>query len=50
MKNKTTFPICTPGAALRDGWENAFKIMAENEEDALLDMQPTHFDYCEWEW
>lgn len=35
----------------RAGWDEAFKVMAENEDDELLDGHSgTHFDKREWQW
>lgn len=35
----------------RTGWADAFKIMAENDEDELLDNgSATGFDKKEWQW
>jgi len=35
----------------RAGWDEAFKAMAENEDDELLDEgQTTGFDKKEWQW
>jgi antitoxin MazE len=35
----------------RSGWDEAFKAMAENEDDELLDDgQATGFDKKEWQW
>jgi len=35
----------------REGWETAFRAMAERGDDRLLDEpRPTAFDKTEWEW
>lgn len=37
----------------RQDWENAFRAMAEREDDALLDnnlLTPTRWDEDEWQW
>lgn len=35
----------------RAGWDEAFRRMAENEDDELLDETPrTDFDKKEWQW
>jgi len=35
----------------RQGWEEAFRAMAERGDDRLLDEpRPTSFDETEWEW
>lgn len=35
----------------RSGWDEAFKRMAENEEDEILDANtPTKFEKKEWKW
>ena len=35
---------------LRNGWEDAFKAMAANQDDVLLDTPTTAFDDSEWQW
>jgi antitoxin MazE len=36
---------------VRAGWDDAFKAMAENEDDELLDERSgTRFDKKEWQW
>jgi antitoxin MazE len=34
----------------RDGWEDAFKSMAENDEDELASAPESSFDKKEWQW
>lgn len=35
----------------RAGWEEAFKLMAENEDDEMgNEAGPTNFDKKEWQW
>ena len=37
----------------RSGWDDAFRRMAQEEDDALLDRDsvlPTRWDRTEWEW
>lgn len=34
----------------REGWDNAFKLMHEKLEDALLIDEKTNFDTEGWEW
>ncbi len=34
----------------RDGWEDAFKSMAENDDDELDSAAPTAFEQKEWQW
>ena len=37
----------------RDGWEDAFRLMAKNQDDGLLDESPpiqTRWDDEEWQW
>ena len=44
--------IITPHEEIRDGWSDAFQLMAKNEDDVLLDTETlTHsWDEEEWEW
>ena len=44
--------IITPYTELRMGWEKCFKLMAEKNDDALLDPNSvSHFwDEEEWQW
>ncbi|MFL6375437.1 MAG: AbrB/MazE/SpoVT family DNA-binding domain-containing protein [Pyrinomonadaceae bacterium] len=34
----------------RDGWADAFKTMAENDDDELDDSASTSFETKEWQW
>lgn len=34
----------------RAGWDEAFRSMAENEDDELTAAAPTGFDKKEWQW
>ena len=34
----------------RQNWENAFKAMAKNEDDQLLEFTQNQWDEEEWEW
>jgi len=35
----------------RSGWDDAFKAMAENEDDEIMDdNSPTAFEKREWQW
>jgi antitoxin MazE len=34
----------------RDGWDEAFRRMAENDEDEITDDTPTEFEKKEWQW
>ena len=41
----------TPRKAIRAGWADAARCLAESDEGRLLDPQtPTRFDEQEWEW
>jgi len=43
--------IIRPARQPRQDWENAFRLMAERGDDALLDENlPTRFDEDEWQW
>ncbi|MDJ0766383.1 MAG: AbrB/MazE/SpoVT family DNA-binding domain-containing protein [Myxococcota bacterium] len=43
--------IIMPAIGPRDGWEAAFRTMAENEDDLLLDTAAlSSWDDEEWEW
>ena len=44
--------VITPVDAVRSGWDDAFKAMAEQGDDALLlpDDLEQSFDETEWEW
>lgn len=45
--------VVRPAVHIRQGWEEAFKLMAEREDDDLLDSGhsvPTVWDEEEWEW
>jgi len=46
-------PIIEPTKHLREGWEAAFREMAANGDDVLLDADewpPTDFERNEWTW
>jgi antitoxin MazE len=43
--------VIRPAEPPRQGWDAAFKQMAEAGDDALLDPElPTEFDAKQWEW
>jgi len=45
--------VIRPVAKPRSGWEEAFRRMAQQGDDALLDresLSPTQWDRTEWEW
>jgi antitoxin MazE len=42
--------IITPYEEVREGWEDSFKLMAENEDDFLLDMDNIEHSWDEEEW
>lgn len=45
--------VIRPATTPRSGWEDAFREMARQEDDALLDQEPlphTQWDRTEWEW
>ena len=42
--------ILRPTVPLRDGWEDAFRRMAERQDDQLLDTPAPAFDDAEWTW
>jgi antitoxin MazE len=42
--------IITPYEEVRSGWEDSFKLMAENEDDTLLDMNNIEHSWDEEEW
>jgi antitoxin MazE len=42
--------ILTPISRLRNGWDEAFKTMAANGDDELLETPATAFDDGEWQW
>ncbi len=45
--------IIRPAEQVRSGWDDAFRKMAEQGDDALLDrdsLAPTRWDESEWEW
>ena len=43
--------VIRPAELPRQGWDEAFKRMAEAGEDALLDPElATEFDALEWQW
>jgi hypothetical protein len=50
MKNETPESIADQP---RQGWDEAFKAMADQGDEALLDegeLQPSLWDETEWEW
>lgn len=46
--------IIRPKRSVRQGWENAFRAMAKNKDDQLLDKEglinQSSWDAEEWEW
>ncbi len=42
--------IIRPVARAREGWDEAFKAMAESDDGSLLDSIPTQWDEEEWQW
>lgn len=43
--------VISPSDPIRAGWSQAAVLLAEREEDGLLDASPpTRFDAEEWEW
>jgi antitoxin MazE len=42
--------ILRPTVAVRQGWEDAFRRMAELQDDRLLDTPAPAFDGAEWTW
>ena len=45
--------VIRPAAKPRNGWDEAFRQMAQQGNDALLDkdsLSPTQWDRTEWEW
>ena len=44
--------VIRPSRRPRQGWEDAFKIMAANGDDTLIapEIQATEWDNEEWEW
>jgi antitoxin MazE len=43
--------IVRPASKPRAGWAEAFRIMAEHGDDAmLLDLPPSEWDKTEWQW
>lgn len=45
--------VIRPARKPRSGWEEAFRLMAEQGDDALLDRESlasTRWDRTEWEW
>jgi antitoxin MazE len=43
--------VISPSRLPRQGWADAFRVMAERGDDHLLDEpRPTSFDETEWEW
>lgn len=45
--------VIRPARKPRSGWEDAFRLMAEQGDDALLDRESlasTRWDRTEWEW
>ena len=56
LKREVELEVCAEGILIRDArrarqdWDEAFKTMAENGDDALLDeATPTDFDEDEWQ-
>ncbi len=43
--------VISPSDPVRAGWREAAVLLAERQEDELLDVPtPTRFDFEEWEW
>ena len=42
--------VIRPTQPVRQGWESAFKRMAERQDDQLLDTPAPAFDDAEWTW
>ena len=44
--------IITPYEETRSGWEDSFKLMAENKDDGLIDIDniESSWDEEEWKW
>ena len=43
--------VISPSDRVRAGWREAAVLLAERQQDALLDaLTPTRFDAEEWEW
>lgn len=45
--------LIRPASLPREGWEEAFRSMAEKEDDRLLDLtlaSPSRWDLEEWQW
>ena len=42
--------ILRPTTAVRHGWDDAFRRMAERQDDSLLDAPAPAFDDAEWTW
>ena len=39
-----------PAAEIRNNWDMAFKVMAANDDDQLIDFPREQWDEEEWEW
>ena len=58
LKTDVELEICTDGILIRDArkvrenWDEAFKLMAENGDDELLEFGEisNEFDETEWQW
>ena len=42
--------VIKPRKKLRQNWENAFKKMADNNDDRLIESPSSDWDNGEWEW
>jgi len=42
--------VIKPRKQLRQNWENAFKKMADNNDDRLIESPSSDWDNGEWEW
>ena len=42
--------IIKPASHPRQNWEKAFKVMAQNGDDNLIDVPGSKWDEEEWEW
>ena len=42
--------VLIPVPKRRQGWDEAFKAMADNKDDKLIHTPPTAFDEKEWKW
>ncbi|MEW6349134.1 MAG: AbrB/MazE/SpoVT family DNA-binding domain-containing protein [Thermodesulfobacteriota bacterium] len=51
LEAKEDHLVIRPATCPRNGWEEAFRSMAEKGDDRLLDEPvPTQFDEDEWQW